>query len=86
MPRSALVAWTLILFCWFSPSSRWQSISFAGVYLIILSRVHWRQFSAFAALNSYAIIAVLIAWLTISALSCFSLSRRKSTPSSSGLN
>jgi len=81
-----IAGWTLVVFCWFSPTSRWQAVSFAGLYLIALSDVRWRAFSAFGGLNIYGSVALLVLWAAVSALAYLFLSRRKPTPISAGLN
>ncbi len=81
-----VAGWTLILFCWFSPSSRWQSLSFSCLFLIAISNTNWRMFSAFGGLNIYVSVALLLLWMTVSALTYFLLSRRKSVSPSAGLN
>jgi len=78
---SDIAGWTLILFCWFSPTSRWQAISISSFYLIVLSGAHWtRNLSDFEGANTYVLIALLVLWLSMSALTYFFLSRRNPAP------
>jgi membrane glycosyltransferase len=73
-----IAGWTLILFCFFSPSSRWQSISFSSVYLILLSGIHWKKYlSIYQGINAYVLIAIFLLWLAVSALTYLFLSRRQ---------
>jgi hypothetical protein len=55
-----IAGWTLILFCCFSPSSRWQSLSFSCLFLIAISNTNWRMFSVFGGINVYVTMAMLL--------------------------
>jgi hypothetical protein len=81
-----IAGWLLIITSWSFPTSRGQSFALSGVCLIALCDVRWRQFSVFGGLNTYVTIALLILWLTVSALTYLFLSRRKPASSSAGLN
>jgi hypothetical protein len=81
-----IAGWFLIIACWSFPTSRAQSFAISGVCLIALCDIRWREFSVFGGLNIYVTIALLILWLTVSALTYLFLSRRKPTPSPQGLN
>jgi hypothetical protein len=81
-----IAGWFLIIACWSFPTSRAQSFAISGVCLIALYDIRWREFSVFGGLNIYVTIALLILWLTVSALTYLFLSRRKPTPSPQGLN
>jgi hypothetical protein len=83
---SDIAGWLLVLACWLLPKSRWQAIAVAGFYLIVLSDIRWKEFAAFRGVPVYTTICLAALWLTVSALTYFLLSRRKPTPSPSGLN
>jgi hypothetical protein len=82
---SDIAGWLLVLASWSFPKSRWQAVAVAGLYLIALSDIRWKEFAFFGS-HIYITIALLALWLTVSALTFFFLTRRKPATPPSALN
>jgi len=73
---SNIAGWLLILASWLFPKSNWQVFTVAGLYLVVLSGIRWKEFAIFGS-HIYITIALLALWLTVSALTFFFLTHRK---------
>ncbi len=50
---SDISGWLLVLACWLLPKSPWQAVAVAGLYLIVLSDIRWKEFPSFRGVPIY---------------------------------
>jgi hypothetical protein len=76
-----IAGWLLVFYCCSVAKSRWQEITWIGVYAIALSYVHWRQFLIFREVEIHLLVVLLVLWVAISGSIFLFLVRRKAANS-----